>query len=95
MAAQRAGVRDVAGLTEVETAAAAWCVAPGVRVGGARAIALALAVALRTPILLWPWRVPGVPFVLDRLYDLVAANRHRLPGVAPWCATHPDECTEG
>jgi predicted DCC family thiol-disulfide oxidoreductase YuxK len=87
-------VRAATGLTDAETAVAAWCVAPGARVGGARAIALAMAVARRTRLLLWPWRVPGLPFVLDRLYDLVATNRHRLPGVTPWCVAHPGECTE-
>jgi predicted DCC family thiol-disulfide oxidoreductase YuxK len=95
VASQRPGVRRRTGLTDADAAAAAWCVADGVRVGGARAIALAVAVAWGRTVPLWPWRVPGVPRLLDVLYDLVAANRARLPGVTPWCAAHPGECDDG
>lgn len=92
MASQRPGARRAAGLSDTEADAAAWCVAPGVRVGGAAAIALAVAVALGSRVPLWPWRVPGLGALLERAYDVVARNRGRLPGVTPWCAEHPGEC---
>lgn len=60
--------------------------------GGARAIALAVAVAWRSRVPLWPWRVPGLPALADLAYGVVAANRHRLPGVTPFCVEHPDAC---
>ena len=78
------------------TDAAAWTVAEGgVAVGGARAIALAVAVARQRRFPLWPWRIPGAPWLLDRLYDLVARLRHRLPGTTPWCTAHPGACDDG
>jgi hypothetical protein len=67
------------GLTEEETAVAAWCVAPGVRFRGAPAIALALSVAWQTSFPLILWRIPGFARVADAAYAWVAANRHRLP----------------
>ena len=66
--------------------------ADGSVVGGSRSIALALAVAWRSRLLLLPFRLPGVPWLLDRIYELVARNRRRLPGDTPWCVEHPDEC---
>jgi predicted DCC family thiol-disulfide oxidoreductase YuxK len=81
-------------VSEAEGHRAAWTVADGgVKVGGARAIALALAVGrqARWPVL--PWKVPGASWLLDRAYALVAANRHRLPGERPWCLEHPAGCT--
>ncbi len=80
------------GLTSEQTEAAAWTVAPGVEVGGAGGIALALAVAWGTRLPLLPWKVPGGPWLLDRCYELVARNRRRLPGAEPWCVAHPGDC---
>lgn len=79
-------------MTTAATDAAAWTVAPGVEVGGARAVGLALAVAWGTGLPLLPWKVPGVPWLLDRCYELIARNRYRLPGIQPWCTTHPADC---
>ena len=62
------------------------------KVGGARAVGLALEVGRDAT---WPtlaWRVPGLPWLLDRVYALIAANRHRLPGETPWCAANPGAC---
>lgn len=92
-ASQATGQRDVTGVSVAEGAAAAWTVAEGgIKVGGAQAIALALAVGrqARWPIL--PWKVPGAPWLLDRAYGLVAANRYRIPGQTPWCLEHVDGC---
>lgn len=92
-AAQASGTRTRFGLSSEETDAAAWAVtSDGVRVGGARAIGLALAVARgsRWPIV--PWRVPGVPWLLDRIYQFVADHRSWFPGETPWCEAH--DCDE-
>ena len=91
-------------ISDTEAAAAAWVVSPGstagtpqVKVGGARAIGLAIAVGrdARWPTLPWklPFRLIGLPWVLDRLYELVARYRNRLPGETPWCVEHPGECS--
>jgi predicted DCC family thiol-disulfide oxidoreductase YuxK len=93
VAAQSPGARERAGLSEIETDAAVWAVdRDGLRVGGARAVGLALAVARgsRWPIL--PWRVPGVPWLLDRCYRFVAGHRGWFPGETPWCEAHSGEC---
>ena len=92
-ASQQHGVRDRTGLTVEQTERAAWTVgADGSVVGGARSIALALAVAWRSRLPLLPWRVPGVPWLLDRIYEFVARHRRRLPGTTPWCVEYPDDC---
>ena len=92
--AQAPGVRERFGLSTAETDVAAWAVSPpGVRVGGARAIALALAVARgsRWPIL--AWHVPGVPWLLDRIYGFVSRHRTWFPGDTPWFEDRPGDCT--
>lgn len=70
-----------------------WTVADdGTSVGGARAIALMIAVAWQTRLPLLLWRIPGAPWTLDRVYEFVARHRHRLPGRTPWCAAHEGAC---
>ena len=96
VASQHHGVLDRTGLTIEQTATAAWTVAQhdggNVVVGGARAIALAIAVGRNARWPTAPWRVPGFGWLADRLYLLVARYRYRLPGQTPWCVAHPDEC---
>jgi predicted DCC family thiol-disulfide oxidoreductase YuxK len=93
LAAQVEGVRERTGLTVAETEAAAWTVSErGDRVGGARAIALAIAVARGASWPLLPWRVPGLPWVLDRVYRFVAEHRAWFPGETPWCEQHAGSC---
>ncbi|MDX2378182.1 MAG: DUF393 domain-containing protein [Acidimicrobiia bacterium] len=85
-ASQAPGVRDRFGLSVAETDAVAWTVTlDGGRVGGARAIGLALAVATGSRVPLLAWRVPGMPWLLDRIYDFVARHRTWFPGETPWC----------
>ena len=81
-------------VTGDEAAAAVWAVADGVKVGGARAFGLALAVAWSSRLPMLVWRLPLVPAVLDRLYEIVALNRYRLPGTEPWCGAHPGACVD-
>jgi predicted DCC family thiol-disulfide oxidoreductase YuxK len=105
VAFQQPGIQARTGVTDAEADRAAWTVldgrqgldgldggTDGRKVGGARAIGLALEVGRNAT---WPtlaWRVPGLPWMLDRIYDLIAKNRRRLPGETPWCETHPDQC---
>jgi predicted DCC family thiol-disulfide oxidoreductase YuxK len=85
-ASQAPGVRERFGLSVVETDAAAWAVTfDGRRVGGARAIGLALAVARGSRVPILPWRIPGMPWLLDRIYDFVSRHRRWFPGETPWC----------
>ena len=86
-----------AGLDDRQTDEAAWTVthgAPGevATVGGPKAVALALAVAWGTRLPLLPWSVPGMGWLLARVYRLIASNRHRLPGDTPWCVEHDAAC---
>lgn len=94
VASQQHGVLDRTGVTADEADVAAWAVgADGSKVGGARGVALALAVGRDTALPTLPWKVPAVPWVLDRVYEFVARNRTRLPGDTPWCVEHDGECT--
>lgn len=92
MAAQAHGVRERSGLSEAQTERAAWTVTDDVCVGGPRAVGLFLAVAWGTRLPLLVWRVPGLPWLLDRVYELIARHRRRLPGQTPWCVQHPGLC---
>ena len=90
---QQAGVPAAHGLTVAECEAAAWAVAPdGARYRGAGAVSLSLAVALGFALPVRVYRVAGIRWLADRLYDLVARARSRLPGDRPYCDQHPDQC---
>jgi predicted DCC family thiol-disulfide oxidoreductase YuxK len=93
VAAQAHGVRERTGLTKDQTDRAAWTVTDAVQAGGPRSVALFLAVAWQSKLPLFIFRVPGAGWLLDRIYGVIAANRRRLPGMTPWCVSHPDACT--
>ena len=91
LAWQQADLAEL-GLTPEEAAEAVWWVEPGVgKVSGHRAVAAALrhgrAAARPVGRLL---DAPGLANVAAAAYDLVARNRHRLPGGTPACGTDPD-----
>ncbi|MBA2324614.1 MAG: DUF393 domain-containing protein [Pseudonocardiales bacterium] len=88
---QRAGVPESIGTTASECAdSVQWRGADGARLDGAAAANAALGVALGSS---WPLAVyRRSAGTQERLYRLVARNRHRLPGVRPWCARNPDDC---
>ena len=94
VAAQVPGVRDRSGLSVEQTDAMVWAVGDGEPVGGARAIGLALATARGSSWPLWPWHVPGVPWLLDRIYRFVADHRSWFPADEPWCDQHPGRCAD-
>ena len=96
---QKLGVPASAGLSVEQCKKAAWAVEPGNTCGetqcryrGAAAINASLSVALGVRLPLSFYEMPGVGWFQDRLYDLVAANRHRLPGDTPYCKAQPEEC---
>ena len=96
VASQQHGVLERTGLSTEQATVSAWTVASDdeVSVGGARAIALAIAVGRNAR---WPtvfWRLPGFGWLADRVYLLVARYRYRLPGETPWCTAHEGECTD-
>ncbi len=78
----------------MHTDAAAWTVSldKSVAVGGPRAVGLLIAVGWQSKLPLLVWKIPGLPWLLDRLYELIARNRYRFPGDTPWCVEHAGEC---
>lgn len=52
----------------------------------AEAVATVLAILWDSKAPLRIARLPGMKQVLDIVYILVAANRHRIPGIKQWCA---------
>jgi predicted DCC family thiol-disulfide oxidoreductase YuxK len=92
VAAQAHGVWARTGLTREQTDRAAWTVAGDSVAGGPRGVALMLAVAWNSRLPFLPFKIPGVPWLLDRLYGWIADHRRRFPGETPWCVAHPDEC---
>jgi predicted DCC family thiol-disulfide oxidoreductase YuxK len=89
---QRPGVPESVGATADECATELqFRGADGRRLTGAAAVNAALGVALRTgvPLALYRRTAP----VQDRAYRWVAAHRHRLPGVRPWCDRYPADCS--
>lgn len=90
---QKPGVPEAAGLTIEQCEQAAWAVEPDGRLHrGAGAVNAALAWALGVPALLRLYQMPVLRQIQDAVYDWVAANRERLPGVIPYCQQHPEEC---
>lgn len=67
-----------------------WRGPDGTRLAGAAAVNAALGSALGTTLPRRLYRLSSGP--QERLYDLVARNRRRLPGMQPWCSSHPGRC---
>ena len=90
---QKPDVPASVGLSVEQCEEAAWAVAPdGRRYRGAAAANASLAVALGIRLPLSFYELPGVGRLQERLYDVIAANRHRLPGDVPYCERYPDQC---
>jgi predicted DCC family thiol-disulfide oxidoreductase YuxK len=80
------------GLTGAEVAEAVWWVEPGAaKVKGHRAVAAALGHGrpAARPVG-WLLDAPLLENLAAAGYDLVARNRHRLPGGSAACAADPD-----
>lgn len=90
---QKPGVPASAGLTLEECKSAAWAVSPdGGRYRGAGAVNASLAIATGTTLPLLVYSLPGLRQLEDVAYDIIAANRNKLPGVEPYCKQYPEEC---
>ncbi|MGH3148400.1 MAG: thiol-disulfide oxidoreductase DCC family protein [Rubrobacter sp.] len=90
---QNPGIPEAHGLSYAQCEAAIWAITPeGGRYSGAAAVNAALTVALGTRLPLWFYAVPGVGGLQNLAYSLVASNRRRLPGDAPYCRQHPEGC---
>lgn len=96
---QKEGIPGSAGLSVEDCEKAAWAFEPGSVPGkprhrwrGAGAINASLAVALGTGLPLSFYGLPLIGPLQHRAYDLVAANRGKLPGDEPYCKQHPEEC---
>jgi len=91
---QEADLRALELTVERARGSVQWVGPPGGRSGGHRDGARAIAAALRSGRQPWPLmgavvELPGVVRVAQRLYHVVSANRHRLPGSTPACALPP------
>ena len=94
VASQVPGVREEMGMTDEEAQDSAWCFGDdGARVGGARAIALGVAVAMGNRAPYVPWKIPGGAWVMGTSYRFIADRRGRLPGTTPWCEQHSGSCS--
>lgn len=89
---QREGVLETFGLTEEQAAGAVWLLDDGHLHSGAAAVSGTLDAALGTRLFLRLHRLPGIRWLQDRVYTLIADNRYRLPGAVPWCEEHPGDC---
>ncbi len=94
---QKPGILASTGLTVEQCEKAAWAVEPGEASGrrrwrGAGAINASLAVALGVRLPLSFYELPVIGSLQEHVYDLVAANRGRLPGDEPYCNQRPEEC---
>ena len=90
---QQPGLVERLGLTRADVDRSAWAQTPDGRLyAAAAAVNLTLGVMWRTRL---PWRLYQLrPLrrLEDAAYRWVAANRHRFPGLTPYCQQHPPAC---
>ncbi|HEY3261576.1 MAG TPA: DUF393 domain-containing protein [Pseudonocardiaceae bacterium] len=85
------GVLAATGVRREQASSSVWWLgADGRLARGAEAVNAALSAALGTRLPLAVYR--PTRWLQERAYGWVAANRHRLPGVTPYCTAHPEEC---
>lgn len=90
---QKPGAPASVGLTLEECKSAAWAVSSdGRHYRGAGAVNASLAVATGIELPLLVYTLPGARQLEDLAYDIIAANRNKLPGVEPYCRQYPEEC---
>jgi predicted DCC family thiol-disulfide oxidoreductase YuxK len=85
--AERLGIPDSRLLESVR-----WLDSSGRVYAGAEAANAALSAALGTRLPLLFYRVPGVRWAQDRVYEWVATHRYRFPGTTPYCVSNPVGC---
>ncbi|HME48941.1 DUF393 domain-containing protein [Mycobacterium sp.] len=69
-----------------------WLDSSGAVYAGAEAANAALSAAVGTNLPLMLYRIPGVRFIEDAVYNWVATHRYRFPGTTPYCQSHPAAC---
>lgn len=88
---QSPGAPASIGATEEQCSQAVqWLGSDGRHHSAAAAVNAALSAALGTRLPLWLHAATRP--VQDRIYDWVANNRSRLPGMAPHCTEYPEDC---
>jgi predicted DCC family thiol-disulfide oxidoreductase YuxK len=76
-----------AGLTAEDGMYQVWTVAPdGTVLGGPAAVNAALALIWWARPLTWLYRLPGMPWLENKVYRWVANNRYRMPGGTAECS---------
>jgi predicted DCC family thiol-disulfide oxidoreductase YuxK len=90
---QHPDAQAIYGVIPAEGSVSVWAVMPeGQRYRGAAAVNAVLSVALGTRL---PWliyRLPGMAWMQEWVYEWVARHRDRLPGDRPYCQQHPEDC---
>src|SRR5699024_10326785 len=90
---QAPGAPESVGSTEEECLnSLRWRGADGTLLSGAAAANAAVGTALGSRLPIRLYRLTSG--TQDRVYDWVAANRHRLPGMRPHCESEPGACGE-
>ena len=81
------------GLTVEQCEQAAWAITPaGVHYRGAQAISTALDVLCGWSFFSFLYRLPGVHWCEDRVYQWVVEHRRFLPGTRPYCERPDAPC---
>ena len=90
---QGAGVAERLGVApENLLDAVRWIDSTGTIYHGAEAVNAALATAIGTRIPLWVYRIPGIRFIEDVVYQWVVDHRYKFPGTTPHCEAYPTAC---
>jgi predicted DCC family thiol-disulfide oxidoreductase YuxK len=90
---QHAGSAERLGIPAERLAESVWWLdSSGAVFGGAQAVNAALSAAWGTRLPLFLYRVPGIGFAQEAVYQWVAAHRYRFPGTTPYCESHPAGC---
>lgn len=90
---QKPGIPASVGLSVEECESYVWAIAPeGRRYRGAEAINVCLGAALGTGLPHTLYKLPLVGRFQDLVYNWVAANRRKLPGIEPYCSRYPSRC---
>jgi predicted DCC family thiol-disulfide oxidoreductase YuxK len=85
--AERLGIAPASLLDSVR-----WLDSTGAVYSGAEAANAAFSAAIGTRIPLAVYRIPGMRFIEEAIYQWVATHRYRFPGTTPYCESHPGAC---
>ncbi len=90
---QNVSLDDPSGVSPAQCLRSVWALADdGTVAHGSDAIALIFTAMLNNR---WPYRIgrwPVIQQILSFGYGIIAKNRRKIPGEAPWCQQHPEDC---